>query len=315
MAKAYDLATLAKRSELGGRTAGIVVQRYGGTGYAIAVSTGPVPVEVTGLAAGTASHVRVSASGRLERVVTPAEDDDYAGWCDASGLLHAMFGLPFAASAGAPPAGTGIVGVLDGAWNVSEPGAAEGELTLWWMNNLGQWVQVVSDTSASALVSVVGGTPTTTPLVDLDGNSGNITKLSGDPTTGALVTDHITWGNSIGVGRFGGTILHNFANLGPSRIVDIPWANARGGIVDIRCVWVNSANRYRIQRTYDVAKTSGGVLSVAELGTGLTEGTAIAGTNITLANAGNVLRMTIANATSGACNVSVSYDGDRQVIP
>jgi hypothetical protein len=48
---------------------------------------GDVPREVSGLAAGTASWVRVSSTGYAERC-TPASGDDIVGWCEADGLLH-----------------------------------------------------------------------------------------------------------------------------------------------------------------------------------------------------------------------------------
>ncbi len=56
-------------------------------------SVGDLDPSVSGLGAGSASWIRVSATGRLERVTTPSGSDDVCGWAEADGTAHLMFGV------------------------------------------------------------------------------------------------------------------------------------------------------------------------------------------------------------------------------
>lgn len=63
------------------------------------VVTGIVDESVTGLGTGTASWVRVSSDGVLERC-TPDEGDDVVGWCETDGTMHCCFGVLSPATSG-----------------------------------------------------------------------------------------------------------------------------------------------------------------------------------------------------------------------
>ncbi len=141
----YELATSAART-LYGRPCGIVGELGRNQGF-ILVSGGPVETSITGLDASTASAVRVSSAGRLERVASPSASDDVVGACDASGLLHlAGVGLPYAPP-GAPAGGT--TGQL--AVNVS-PGL------LGWATMLGDAIATYAASVLTVVVQLLTGT-------------------------------------------------------------------------------------------------------------------------------------------------------------
>jgi hypothetical protein len=91
---AYVVATIAERGSR--RCHGIALTAWGGTGAGAVQlqQTGHVSAAVTGLAAGSASWVRCSALGRLERF-TPASGgtSDVVGYADALGGVALMFGV------------------------------------------------------------------------------------------------------------------------------------------------------------------------------------------------------------------------------
>lgn len=307
------------------------MQRYGGDGYAIAVATGPVPPSITGLAPGLPSWVRVSALGRLERAASPAGVDDVVGWCDASGLLHANFGVPFNASAIVPDfARSSIAG---------------------WDQDTQQWIELVEEFAANPADSHYavfqsaqgdGGPPIGVPLgllfasfaavedgslVVVDIQDGNpvglrsgvlvVNQIDGDATLGNVVANHsrYNWADEFEVGRIGRTIIHSFASLASGLITDLPWASSRSGVLEVRACFTQTGLLKRILRTYAVERTSAGTLTVTEIGSGASEHDAIAGTDVVLSAAGSTLRLTISNATSGATNVVCSVEGERLVVP
>ncbi len=175
----------------------------------------------------------------------------------------------------------------------------------------------------ASFAAVVGTIPT---VVDIqDGNPVGyrdgvlvVCQIDGDPTDQNIVANHkrYNWAGGFEVGRIGQTIVHSFAALAASLVVDLPWDNARAGVLEVRASFTQSASTLRISRTYKVRKTSGGALTVTEDSGGPSnQFDPIAGANITLAAAGSTLRLTIANATSGATNVVASIEGERVVIP
>jgi hypothetical protein len=85
---AFVLATTANRG--GKRSTGIVVTA--GTDAVEIQTIGRLTALQTGLAAGTAAPLRVSATGFLERVATPTNGDDLVGYCETDGSAHVWFG-------------------------------------------------------------------------------------------------------------------------------------------------------------------------------------------------------------------------------
>lgn len=90
----YVLATTANRA--GRRAEAVVLTPFGGSGIgAIELQhVATVDASISGLAAGAASLVRVSATGRLERVTTASLTDDACGLAEADGRVHLAFGQP-----------------------------------------------------------------------------------------------------------------------------------------------------------------------------------------------------------------------------
>ena len=88
----FVVATSANRTTYG-RPSGVAVTS-GNTSIPIQIiEAGPLTATQTGLGAGTAAPIRVSAAGGLERVVTPSSSDDVAGYCFTDGSAHVMFGV------------------------------------------------------------------------------------------------------------------------------------------------------------------------------------------------------------------------------
>lgn len=85
----FVIASSANRGSR--RATGIAMTNYRRNGVVEIQQVGQVASSITGLGAGTASWVRVSSAGRLERC-TPDADDDVVGRCDADGTLHCLFG-------------------------------------------------------------------------------------------------------------------------------------------------------------------------------------------------------------------------------
>lgn len=90
----YVLATSAARGTR--RTTGIALGTYGPLQPVEIQQSGTVDYDTFNMGAGSASWVRVSTAGGLERC-TPAGSDDIVGWCDVDGTLHLACGFLTAA--------------------------------------------------------------------------------------------------------------------------------------------------------------------------------------------------------------------------
>lgn len=113
----YVISSTANRGSR--RSTGVALSTYTANGVVEIQQCGRVESSISGLGAGSASWVRVSSAGRLERC-TPEASDDVVGRCDADGTFHACFGvLTPGMTVGdlqitVGPAGTGAVYVTDG---------------------------------------------------------------------------------------------------------------------------------------------------------------------------------------------------------
>lgn len=114
----YVKATTANRGTR--RSTGLALTSYAANGAVDIQQFGQVDATTAGLGAGTASWVRVSTTGQLERV-TPSGSDDIVGWVETDGTFRACFGFltPVLVNGGGsgytPPTGTGFVTVSSGA--------------------------------------------------------------------------------------------------------------------------------------------------------------------------------------------------------
>jgi hypothetical protein len=86
----YVKATTANRGTR--RSTGIALASYIADGTVEIQQMGQVSSTISGLGAGTASWVRVSSTGTLERC-TPSSGDDVVGRCETDGTFHAVFGV------------------------------------------------------------------------------------------------------------------------------------------------------------------------------------------------------------------------------
>lgn len=88
----YVVATTANRN--GRRSEGVALTAYGGssTGSVQLQQCGTIDADISGLAAGSASWVRCSATGTIERC-TPGASDDIIGYAEADGRVHLLFGM------------------------------------------------------------------------------------------------------------------------------------------------------------------------------------------------------------------------------
>jgi hypothetical protein len=100
----YVVATTANRN--GRRSEAIALDTIGESqpGSIAIQQTGVISAELSGLSAGSASWVRCSADGEIERC-SPVEGDDIVGYADADGRVHLMFGILTAAIVGVAPSG------------------------------------------------------------------------------------------------------------------------------------------------------------------------------------------------------------------
>lgn len=336
------LATAANRTALQARSAGILVQLYGGVGYGIGVATGPITPEVTGLGVGAEGWVRVSTTGRLERVALPNTDDDVVGQCDASGLLHATFGAPGPIGPPAAPTGQGLVGVWQG---------ADGNTPAFFDASFG--LPISSDNIALSFSRGTDGVPAATiaeaagsvelgaqailvgdgaggalamnlnddVFADLVAQEFRVQRLRGD-ASGELKSLHQTYNfvNGSGslvnnVGRCGYAEAATLTATGGAVTQYFDFPDEASAILDIRGVFVRNAARLRRARTYEVTKVAGAI-TVTAIGSLTDQGTAITGVDIILfaGTAGNAgkLGMTTTPAAAGGTTtqVSKSIDGD-----
>lgn len=87
----YVVGTTANRATYGRCSGVAATSGVAGTSVPL-IEAGPVRPSVSALSAGTASWVRVSATGTLERC-TPASGDDLVGRCLADGTVHLVPGV------------------------------------------------------------------------------------------------------------------------------------------------------------------------------------------------------------------------------
>lgn len=117
----YVVATTAARAAAAHKCAGVAITAGDSTNPAVELQAfGEIPASISGLAAGSASWVRVSSTGTFERC-TPSGSDEIVGYCDADGTVHAAFGVLSASSlaASTPPTGTGFARVTSGAYDAA----------------------------------------------------------------------------------------------------------------------------------------------------------------------------------------------------
>lgn len=196
-AQTYVLADAATRGSK--RSSGLLVQPYGGSsGYGIWQSHGDIDASVTGLeAAASPSFARVSDAGRIERIAFDAASptDDLVGLVEASGLLHASFGMTLATATA--PAGRGALYVQnDGTAHVLAP--VVGDAIVWLKDSgdatnppisaihPGSLKLVGTDPTGAAKAYDVSSTSDVSPAAD--GTTLAVQKISGAPSgSGALL--------------------------------------------------------------------------------------------------------------------------------
>lgn len=131
----YVVGTTANRASYG-RCSGVAATAGDAATPVVAlIEAGPISDAITGLGAGTASWVRVSSTGTLERC-TPSSGDDVVGKCKADGTLHLVPGVfdssNYTSSSGDPAMGGDVSGTASAAVVAKVNGAtvpAAGALT------------------------------------------------------------------------------------------------------------------------------------------------------------------------------------------
>lgn len=89
----YVLSTAANRGTK--KSSGIAIGAAAINDATIMQTVGDVSTTISGIGPGAAGElVRVSSTGRLERVASPGASDDVVGIAEASGLVHLFFGMP-----------------------------------------------------------------------------------------------------------------------------------------------------------------------------------------------------------------------------
>lgn len=116
----WEVATTASRN--GRRSEGVAVSATGGSGFGSVeiIQAGTIDATTSGLAAGSASWVRCSATGAIERFTPSAGGtSDVIGYAEADGRVHLLFGaLTEDIAVGGAITGTGTrVLFFDGADN------------------------------------------------------------------------------------------------------------------------------------------------------------------------------------------------------
>lgn len=86
----YQLSNSTNRGTR--KSSGISLGTAPAYGATLMQTVGDCPTSVTGLAAGTASPLRVSTAGVLERIASPSASDDVVGYCETDGTAHLLFG-------------------------------------------------------------------------------------------------------------------------------------------------------------------------------------------------------------------------------
>lgn len=108
----YAIATSGTRGTR--RSTGLALNAYTANQTVEIQQSGQIDSTTAGLGSGTASWVRVSSAGRLERA-TVSGSDDVVGYVETDGTFHAAFGVLTAAQANViAPTGTGFASVTSG---------------------------------------------------------------------------------------------------------------------------------------------------------------------------------------------------------
>ena len=181
-------------------------------------SVGDVSPTVSGLGAGTASWVRVSSTGRLERVTTPSGSDDVCGWAETDGTVHLLFGIitPTMAVGGGGGGGT--------------PGGSDKQVQY---NNAGAFG------GAANVEYDVGGSGKLRLSADLERKNGaNIGTLAWAPTASRTLT--LPDATDTLVARATADTLTNKVINGASNTLDVRIANDVSGLGANVATWLGT---------------------------------------------------------------------------
>jgi hypothetical protein len=93
--RVWRKATAANRALYGVRAQAVALSTFSGAGTGVVAykDGGTLPTQYSGLSSGTATWVRSSSTGRIERVASPTSSDDIVGRCDVNGRVNLMFGV------------------------------------------------------------------------------------------------------------------------------------------------------------------------------------------------------------------------------
>lgn len=194
----FVVATTANRTTYG-RPSGIAMTA-GTTAIPIQiVHAGPLTATQTGLGTGTASPIRVSATGTLERVATPSSSDDVVGYCFTDGSAHVSFGVlshrvyvDSGGGGGSPAGSSGDIQYNNaGSFGAITPGSG---VSAWLAtpSSANLAAAVTGETGSGALVFGTGPT-LSAPVFSTISNTGTITLPTATCTlVGRDTTDTLT---------------------------------------------------------------------------------------------------------------------------
>lgn len=161
----YIVSTAANRTATGRLSAGIALSAGDSSNPAVEVQfVGVVPPSISGLTAGTATSIRVSSAGVLERGST----GDVVGRCDADGTAYILF-----AGIGGGSGGGGSVSLPGNANDLIESDGAGGALAL-------------TSGAEGDVLRIVGGVPAYDAAVEVAGNVGDVQVHAIGGTLGAV---------------------------------------------------------------------------------------------------------------------------------
>lgn len=255
-------------------------------------SVGDVSPTVSGLGAGSASWVRVSATGRLERVTTPSGSDDVCGWAETDGTVHLLFGIitPTMAVGGGGGGGT--------------PGGSDKQVQY---NNAGAFG------GAANVEYDVGGSGKLRLSADLERKNGaNIGTLAWAPTASRTLT--LPDATDTLVARATADTLTNKVINGASNTLDVRIANDVSGL---------GANVATFLGTPSGANLAAALTTALPVSKGGTNQTALGAANQVLrtnAGATDTEWATISGGTPGGSDTYVQFNdggafgGDANLI-
>lgn len=196
----YVKATSANRTSYG-RPDGIAITAGDSNSPVVMVQCGPLSATQSGLSTGSASAVRVSSTGVLERVTTPSSSDEVVGWAETDGRVHVAFGVlthrvyvdSGGGGGGGTPAGsTGDIQInSSGSFGSLTPGSGVSTF-LATPSSANLAAAVTGETGTGALV--FGTAPTlSAPVIGTITNTGTLTlPTSTDTLVGRATTDTLT---------------------------------------------------------------------------------------------------------------------------